>query len=170
MKTPVLFLDFDGVLNNTGFYTRRSERWKKLREEGKDLQIEREREDLAPENLAELAFIMASVPTMKVVVSSTWRLGRSLGDLSRLLIAGGVHPHRVLGVTPRFGGERRGKEIQAWLDANGLKAEDAIILDDDTDMEHLMPRLVYTPHTEGLTRETAKRVVELAEKSLAGSV
>jgi hypothetical protein len=158
---PILVLDFDGVLNNAEFFTRRAARWKRLEAEGRDLVIEREREDLAPENLAELAYLMASVPEMEVVVSSTWRLGRSLGDLSRMLVAGGVAPRRMRGVTPRFPGKHRGQEIQDWLEQNRHDASRIIILDDDRDMDHLMPRLVHTDYFVGLTRANVNQALDL---------
>lgn len=157
--TPILFLDFDGVLNNAEYFGRRAKRWKRLEAEGRDLVIEREREELAPENLAELAYLMASVPELEIVVSSTWRLGRSLGDLGRMLISGGVSPRRLRGVTPRFPGAKRGTEIQDWLEKNGHDASRIVILDDDKDMEHLMPRLVHTDYFVGLTRANVNQAL-----------
>lgn len=160
----ILFLDFDGVLNNQDFFVRRHA---VLMAMPVAERLRLSDQDLAPENLAELAFIAASVPEMKVVVSSTWRLGRSLGDLGRMLIQGGLHPSRVIGVTPRISEARRGVEIQKWLDGGIVAKEDLVspvsiaILDDDSDMEHLMPRLVKTDSKHGLTRERAIKTIAL---------
>lgn len=107
----ILFLDFDGVLNNMTWMTRpRAQRL-----------VLPDQDDLDPANLAELAYISASVPDMRVVVSSTWRIGLSLGELCRMLIAGGLGPRRVMGVTPRLSGQDRGHEIEAWLQAQPLR-------------------------------------------------
>jgi hypothetical protein len=159
----VLFLDFDGVLNNKDYFRRRHAA---LMAMPVTERLRLTDQDLAPENLAELAFIAATLPDMKVVVSSTWRLGRSLGDLCRMLVQGGLHGQRVLGVTPRFGGKDRGIEIQDFIDMlndRGDAVTSIVILDDDSDMAHLMPRLVKTDAAVGLTREDSLRVIALFE-------
>ena len=55
---------------------------------------------------------------------------------------------------------RRGLEIQKWLDDNP-QGENVVfvILDDDSDMEHLMDRLVQTDHEFGLTQEDAGKAI-----------
>ena len=161
VRKKILMLDFDGVLNSKSWFVKRHA---VLMAMPVKKRLRLSDQDLSPENLAELAFIAASVPDMKVVVSSTWRLGKSVGDLGRMLVQGGLHPSRVIGVTPRIGGERRGTEIQAWLDYPGNEANkdaEIVILDDDGDMLHLMHRLVQTDAEHGLTRADALRVVEM---------
>jgi hypothetical protein len=49
----------------------------------------------------------------------------------------------------------RGHEIQAWLDSHPEKFERVVILDDDYDMAHLLPKLVGCNGNEGLTAEKA---------------
>ena len=49
---------------------------------------------------------------------------------------------------------QRGTEIQAWLDAwRGEPVESFVILDDEGDMAHLLPRLVQTGWSTGLLHE-----------------
>ena len=50
----------------------------------------------------------------KIVVSSTWRITRSLEELRSCLGAFHMWPSDVIGVTPRMNADR-GYEIQAWL-------------------------------------------------------
>lgn len=95
-----------------------------------------------------------------IVVSSTWRLGRSLDEMKTIMGYAGVRPERVLDMTPRFYGAERGHEIQGWLSVNATEGamllpkyqvDNFVIVDDDSDMVHLMDRLVQTSHKTGLT-------------------
>src|SRR5581483_4761430 len=82
-----------------------------------------------------------------IVVSSTWRLGEEVIALRELLRGWGV-TGSVVGKTPRltvsetdFRELDRGHEIQWWLDQRGNRRGDVesfVILDDDSDMAHLM--------------------------------
>lgn len=117
--SKVLFLDIDGVLNST----------------------ERARNNIPysvfmPEGLAFLRHLVAH--GVRIVVSSSWRLGRTIPQLSEALTV------PVADVTPRSPFEScRGEEIQSWLDANG--APDYCIIDDDNDMlPEQRPRFVRT--------------------------
>lgn len=53
----------------------------------------------------------------------------------------------------------RGHEIQAWLDTKNGEVESFVILDDDADMVHLLPKLVQTQFMPGLTDEDAARAI-----------
>lgn len=114
---PVIFLDFDGVLNSTrsaiafGGYGEAQ---------------------LDPVAVA-LVASLAKLADARVVVSSTWRLLYSLGDLRRIL---SNYSHaladRVTDATPSLRSGHRGEEIEAWLTDNGTPSY--VILDDDADM------------------------------------
>lgn len=56
---------------------------------------------------------------------------------------------KVIGVTPVRNNLERGHEIQEWLDSHS-GIESFVIIDDDKDMAHLLPRLVHTPFATGL--------------------
>jgi hypothetical protein len=102
-----------------------------------------------------------------LVVSSTWRIGRSIEQLEELLEGWGVKAQMV-GVTPvlrrQIGNiiisESRGKEINAWLLSNE-NWNDFVILDDDDDMRPLLHKLVRTSFDLGLQPEHIKMALAL---------
>ncbi len=138
----IIFLDVDGVLNHRGSFA-----------PGMPGGSRR----IAPECVTELNRIVESTGA-DIVVSSTWRQDP---DYIRVLRAAGVKGrilgktvHGIRGIDGNFlVGTCRGDEIQEWLAANEPDA--FVILDDDSDMAHLMPSLVHTSFDTGLTREHA---------------
>jgi len=158
---PVLFLDVDGVLNS--------------RVHAKDCLCKDSGFGIGLVHLTQLVRILRETGA-SVVVSSTWRkLGNRLRDeLARHGDAGAFVSSRIIGRTVdgyAVGLERhegrvlRGTEIQAWLDEHP-DVESFVILDDDSDMGHLMHRLVHTTFHEGLTAERADKAISmLREKS-----
>lgn len=147
----IIFLDIDGVLNHAGCTESIYEH--------------------DPLCVAQLNRI-TDVTGAKIVISSTWRLGKKSEWIKERLGITGL----VIGITPYLckknekGWEdhlERGKEIQAWLDQynQDLKQEckvtEFVIIDDDRDMCELIDRLVQTDYMEGgLTKEIADRVIE----------
>lgn len=97
-----------------------------------------------------------------VVVSSTWRHGYTLNGLRWLLSARGF-VGQVIGVTPSDPRHQiRGEEIQAWLDLLGSPLHVRfVILDDDSDMGPLTPKLVRTDRSVGLTAPDAARAAAM---------
>jgi hypothetical protein len=57
-------------------------------------------------------------------------------------------------------GKTRGAEIQQWMDENWTP-ERFVILDDNADMDHLLPHLVRTSSIVGLTDANATKAVEM---------
>ena len=108
----VLFLDIDGVLiplPTSG-------------EQIDDPQPSRE----AIENLN----LLIQITGTSVVVSSTWRVDRSVMELDALLKSWGFR-FDVLDKTTQSGGDDdRAKDIQTWLDAHH-GVENFVIIDDD---------------------------------------
>ena len=163
-ENPVLFLDFDGVLNSHDWWERRpkvvkGDRWA------------RELNEFDPAAVGLLNGILMATDC-DVVVSSTWRKGRNIQQLRDLLVAAGlVRPEKVISVTPdayawgadviKVTGTRRGAEIAAWLQAHRPNGCTFAILDDDSDMGSVLHRLVQTPYSVGLTAVTAERVRKL---------
>ena len=144
----VIFLDFDGVLNNTPW----------LAQSGVD---ETEVSQLDP-RCCELLQNLCSETNTRIVISSSWRLLHPLVDLRGFLRRRGVTVP-VLGKTPATGKER-GHDIQMWLDAASDiygTIEGVAILDDDCDMVHLTPWLVRTYRDRGLTPWECDKVKEI---------
>lgn len=157
---PVLFLDFDGVLNHHQTRERFS-----FPEGGRFVGIDRA-------NVERLNGICEAVPGARIVVSSTWRLHLDVDGLRDALRGSGFrYPDRVIASTPQWrtsGGDIvgcyavRGDEIQAWVDAQPEPPSAIAILDDAEDMAHLVGRLVRTDMwAGGLTENDAQAVVAL---------
>jgi hypothetical protein len=74
--------------------------------------------------------LLVQVTGANVVISSTWRVDRSVTELDALLKSWGFR-YDVLDKTTQSGGDDdRAKDIQTWLDAHH-GVENFVILDDD---------------------------------------
>ena len=96
-----------------------------------------------------------------IVVSSCWRIGREVIELREQLSGWGV-TGKVLDRTPHDWNLDRGAEIQMWIDS--YQREDithSVILDDDSDVRHLMPKLIQTNTEFGLAMEDAEKAIQL---------
>jgi len=103
-----------------------------------------------------------------IVLSSTWRILPSEEEWERLKRylsqVGIVAP--VVDRTPRVGPanedgfKTRGMEIQAFLDVHP-EVDKFIIIDDDSDMDHLMPRLVLTYWDYGLEESHVGQAISM---------
>ena len=111
----------------------------------------------------------------KIVISSSWRWGNDGKDAIEFLKQWGA-TGEVVGITPileeawkpeskLWTAVPRGREIQAWLDRNP-DVESFVILDDDKDMEHLMPFLIHTPFETGLTESHTDRAIEILQQEV----
>lgn len=160
----IIFLDIDGVINSVSYIKRMKLIWEDL---GPGQGWDNPKNQIDPLAVARLNRII-ELTKAKIVVSSTWRLFflRRTQDpvdaMARCLKSYGISGH-VIGVTPEgFGlGRRRGHEIQAWLDHYGQDVEKFVILDDDSDMEHLMSYLVKTPYPDGLLEKHIPQVLAI---------
>lgn len=157
MKHNIIFLDIDGVLLTL-------DHMNNLHTKGKlNYKI------LDPECVRRFNILVCDTRA-KVVVSSTWRLGCTLEEISQELFSRGVVAD-IIGMTPRLPSSRdssgisvstpRGKEIQAWIDSNEEKIKKFVILDDDSDMVHLSRFLVRTSFAIGLQDKECDRVREI---------
>jgi len=162
---PILFLDIDGVLNSVSWSERR------VRPIAQGWMWEAEY-NLDPDAVAILNRI-CSRTRCAVVLSSTWRKSHALTMMNRLLSFRGFKVG-LIGATPMIGGANhgrafvgRGEEIHEWLRMAGVLTPYPItphpiaILDDDSDMEPFMDRLVQTDCEVGLTDDDADRCIEL---------
>lgn len=124
----LIFLDFDGVLHP--FFP---------------LPDNSDKDNAHFCGVPRLAQVLVKHPTAQVVISSTWRLGRSLDQLRALL--GPVVGARVVGVTPKgsfsHGPGGRLEEIQMYLSQTSDPNQPWVALDDvDTLFDAKSPLIV----------------------------
>lgn len=142
----IIFLDYDGVVNNLIFHSIDGE--PDFYCEPLDVYSGRDYKVNDFQAVAWLNKICREF-NCKIVVSSTWR-GRD--DYKDCLYNAGFKGE-IIGKTPYLRGciYQRGLEIQHWLDNNiEYEIEDFIILDDDSDMCHLEKHLIKTDTYKGL--------------------
>lgn len=170
----ILALDIDGVLNTQ----RGTEYWDVVRRrdpEAYDRKYDFFGCNWCPTACANLSSLMDSEPDLRLVISSTWRLGCNLGRMRQYFLNRGLkwqHAHHIIGMTPDLSRPSedvaRGLEIQAWLDKNAKRkwVSGFAIVDDDSDMSHLKHKLVQTRMEEGLTMEHVERIREILKEPL----
>jgi hypothetical protein len=138
----VIFLDIDGVLAPIT-------RWDRYG-------------DLDPVCIQVLNEIVGRAEA-DVVVSSTWRYGKTAPELQEMLDAQGFKGH-VLDKTPTgVPGANRGDEIAAWL--TGHPVSSYVIIDDHAAMGELHTRLVQTHPGHGLQPADAQRAIAILTRS-----
>jgi hypothetical protein len=144
---PIVFLDFDGVLN--------SAQW--MQSQGAH------RPPFDPAAVARLNVLIKRTGA-RVVVSSSWRKDVGTDDrvpyVQGILTGIGCHCY-VVGATPYGAGIERGLEIQQWIDTYPKRIGAFVILDDDSDMAHLAHRLVQTNWETGLLDEHVERAAAM---------
>jgi len=149
----ILFLDIDGVLNSRGslaywFYEQMAGR------------VANAHDRWCPILTNNYRHLLSELPAdVKVVLSSTRRSGRDLTEIQQLFLDRDVCADRVIGKTPDSSSAIRGLEIQAWLDLHP-EVTDFVILDDDSDMAHLLPHLIKTDFRDGLVMSIVDRVTD----------
>lgn len=146
----IIFLDIDGVLNSEQFF--------KALYRDKNYAFK----EFCPIACSNLIEILVEIPDVKIVVSSTWRIGRTIQELEDILFNNaGVPRGTVIGKTSEVR-NRRGAQIEDWIkEETNPVAERFVILDDDSDMKPYMDRLVRTNGRHGLQLEDARRAVRL---------
>jgi len=186
----IIFLDIDGVLNHQKWYT--------FRHEYMDMKVVSDqypKYEFDPGSVECLNWITDATGA-KIVVSSTWRRGRTIEELQELLKSVGV-TGEVIGKTPslgtptRYDGDGdvgytipRGCEIDYWLKQNKFQrinwsievqkdfdkksqVSNYIILDDDSDMLYNQREHFFkTPQLTGLDTEIAKQVIFFLNKPI----
>jgi hypothetical protein len=141
----VIFLDIDGVLAPI-------RRWDRYG-------------DLDPACIQVLNEIVARGGA-EVVVSSTWRYGKTAAELQEILKAQGF-AGSVVDTTPSgTPGASRGEEIAAWLAEHDVSGY--VIIDDHVDVGELRTHLVQTQPAHGLQPADAARVIATLMRPSAG--
>lgn len=133
-----VFLDFEGVLNNDGY-------------DGPTL--------FDPANVAALDFLCNSLPVKDIVISSSFRRGRTVEQLRAMLVAEGFeHGHLVTGMTPllAFEPNTRANEIRRWCQQNRPAV---VLVLDDMDIQTLPVDQFH--RIDSSTGLTLKRVEDL---------
>lgn len=149
MAKPIVFLDFDGVLNSDAWIYSHSERGFA---------------HIDPSRVAIVNGLIA-LTGAEVVVSSAWRILHTLPQLRRGLKFKGF-VGQIIGVTDRAG-PIRGHEIGRYLEALPEKPP-FVILDDNSDMGRLLPFLVKTDPNTGITEADVDRAVALIQEQQRG--
>ena len=149
----VVFLDFDGVLNDGPFL-------RGIKSHGES-RVHNAKEGwdwiamVDPEKVERLNQIIDKTDC-KFVVSSSWRIANTVEELQGYLDHHGFKGE-LIGYTPaKLTNHLRGNEINWWLSGAKGKGHDVeafVILDDNSDMGHLLNYLVQTdfdPKARGL--------------------
>ena len=145
MTRRVVFLDIDGVLAPIRSWDRYG--------------------DLEAACIQVLNEIVAGTGA-DVVVSSTWRYGKTVPELQAMLDAVGFKGS-VIDKTPLGPpGADRGDEIAAWLEEHDVAGY--VIVDDHPNMGALRARLLMTDPGRGLQRTDAARAIEILMRPRGG--
>lgn len=153
---PIIFLDFDGVVETIYWVQDDNGVWTtNIHKYGGHKELNNK------QAIGWLNELYNKVP-YDIVVTSTWRKHMTVSELQDLLIRSGFNPEiKVLDKTPsRY--MARGFEIQEWLDENNFTGK-FIIIDDDSDMCHLLPLLVRTDCQLGFTLYDYEKALRLLQ-------
>lgn len=152
-RPRILFLDFDGVINDATTLSRCK--------------------GIHPINpvLVRRVNEIVKRTDCDVVISSAWRIGRPLLVLREILASFGfASPERVIDVTPTlYDGDHRifvprSAEILTWLHAHPFVTHFAI-LDDNDDMTGLLDHFVQTDFAVGIRPRDVANAVHLLTKT-----
>lgn len=171
----IIFLDIDGVLNSEKWYQERF-----------DINLETypicEFDPLTIEQLN----LLTDKTNAKIVISSTWRIGRTMDELKKLFKKVGIKGE-IIGITPDLAfndghGVDRGNEIKRWIDINckrwynkmfgeddseKFNLESYVILDDNSDMLlEQKDNFVKTSWGDGLTALHTRKAITILNTTL----
>ncbi len=169
LPMKLIFLDIDGVLNNYEWFGR-------MYAGNVDPYLVR-REILDRVSVGVLNHIIKQTGA-KVVISSSWRFGRTVEDMRAILGKNGfvgevvgmttTDPEAVHRVLDSWGERiQRGHEIQAWMGVQamkGMKIDSYVVIDDDGDMAGVEDHLVQLKHDTGLQMEHVPEIIRILNK------
>ena len=163
----VIFLDVDGVLNSEQFYRKRGHPDYRFEDEPPYPVCE-----FDPKAVDLLNQLIKDTES-KLVISSTWRIGRTLEELQKLCDVTGI-VGEVIGRTGSLNSKEerqscgkfvRGTEIKNWLDESKKPIEKYIIIDDDNDMlPEQQENFIKTSFWTGLTIEGVLNGIKILNK------
>lgn len=179
----VIFLDFDGVINShqscTFWHNKRDQqKWEnEMYSSWQGTLFEYLAHEFCPIALSNVEELFRRVPDLKIVVSSTWRLGETTETLKKILAPAKLVADAVIDVTPAFrwvkhkqelGESTRGHEIEDWLERHPEVTHYAII-DDDSDMlESQQKNFVHTSGLHGFQYGDMLQVLRILEEGIRG--
>lgn len=154
-KYKVLFLDIDGVANSGAYI--------KLL----DGLFDDPKNQMDPVGVARINAITDQTGA-KIVVSSTWRLAfisqpNALSMLQSCMRAYGI-TGEVIGMTSNkvwATRNRRGKEIQEWVEDHYNEIEKFVIIDDDSDMGRMSKHHIKTMFEDGIQDSHVEQIVAI---------
>lgn len=181
-KSKIIFLDVDGVLNCNDWYVKRYA----LVQANVETR-NHPYDEFCPDAVARLNKLTDATGA-KIVISSTWRLGRDLDELQTLFKEVGI-TGEVIDKTDHFGGIKgygipRGCEIDHWLNqhkfqrinwsiktqmeyAEKSEIDNYVIFDDDSDMLYNQrEHFIKTSQKTGLDDGDIEKAIELLSKPI----
>ena len=157
MNQPIVFLDFDGVLNTEQYQASLAVEGKPTKDTWGPL--------FDPPAVENLRRILDEFDA-QIVISSSWRYVHSLDSLRSMWVARDL-PGEILDALPCDANNiSRGEEIECWLERNDHP--DYVIiddLDDFTPAQHY--HYVEINPTVGITEADAQNAIEILRKSRA---
>lgn len=167
----ILFLDFDGVLNDIAFDSNVAAFPTKYNFAAKDRVKRVSSTKLNPLAIENLKYILKEDPDVRIVVSSSWRKHFNLVELQWMLKKHGVPAEKIIGKTgvPPEGVHegtgpqdiQRGDLCIKWAEENLVDRENFVCVDDDGDFDRCIDRLVRTNYKNGLIRTKAEAILKL---------
>lgn len=151
----IIFLDIDGVLNSR---RKLIEVYKKTHRPHSGFNYPFDEKCLI--NLQTLVKLTNS----KIVITSTWRKEQEGRETLLKALKDYNIEQEVIGYTPVLN-STRGEEIKEYL-KQFVEIPNFIIIDDDSDMEELIDRLVLTNGQVGLTQENIDKGISLLSKKI----
>jgi hypothetical protein len=139
----IIMLDIDGVMNSwqSAYWYRKmigneEEEWVNYKavETKEDEEFGVYTKELCPMACCNLRQVLEYHPDARIVISSTWRHGRTVEWFNKLFKHFKIFTEdKVIGITPVLR-TQRGYEIEDWLNKTEEKVEEFVIIDDDGDM------------------------------------
>ncbi|MGF7036579.1 hypothetical protein J2T17_007653 [Paenibacillus mucilaginosus] len=96
-----------------------------------------------------------------IVITSSWREGRSLTQLQSIFELNGIH--EVIGMTPIFEGRIRGYVVEEYIQnvkGTELEVQQFVILDDEEEMGNLKQFLIETEFQTGITNPIKDEIIK----------
>jgi len=112
----ILFLDWDGVLNNKQHFLMTKGDMVPSADTLNDADLFAMKKDTSILNMWVLGYILDNVPDLKIVISSTWRNHYDIESFKELFKIYGLDGDRIIGKTPKRFSSERVHEIHEWLD------------------------------------------------------
>ena len=164
MNNPVVFLDYDGVINTLVIYKEPVKARRLLQKDGYYFDLCYPQDERVS-NVQAVLWLdkLCKEFTADIVITSTWRKDYDLA--CRCLYNSGLSKNiRIIGATPWLD-QCRGSEIDAWLKEHPCPA--FVILDDDSDMEPYTDHLIKTDTYDGFTFNSYVKAKKLLQKQLS---